>query len=264
MKKQYIYATLLLASLSLLTSCEKVIDINVNDDIGKLVIEGQINNTEQQQRFKLSRNVAFTSGNNYPAVTGATIIVRDDMQNEYLFRESAAGTYMADNFIGVPGRTYSTEIRVADQKYVAQSQMPQIVPLDSITTEVPSIGDKDKRNIKIHYKDPADQENQYRFIIYVNNKQTQDLLTINDKFNNGKEVSLTVYLDDKDLKLYPGDNIRVEMQCIDKAMYTYWSSLMQQSGGRGITPSNPPTNISPTVLGFFSAFTTSTKDTVVK
>lgn len=265
MKKQYIYAfTLAFASLSLLTACEKVIDIDVNDDTGKLVIEGQINNTQQQQAFKLSRNVSFTSGNSYPAVTGATIIVRDDNKNEYLFRESTAGTYIANDFIGIPGRTYTTEVRVADQKYVAQSQMPQAVLLDSVTTEIPSIGDKDKRNIKIHYKDPADQENQYRFIIYVNNKQTQDILTIDDKFNNGKEVSLTIYLDDKDLKIHPGDNIRVEMQCIDKAMYTYWSSLMQQSGGGGITPSNPPTNISPTVLGYFSAFTTSTKNTVVK
>jgi len=267
MKKYSTYTyPLVFAFLCLLTACEKVIDIKVNDDTGKLVIEGQINNTTAQQEFKLSRNVSFSSGNNYPPVTGATIIVHDDAKNEYVFRESVnkAGTYIAKDFTGIPGRTYNMEVRVEDQKYVAQSQMPQVVLLDSIITEKPQFGEKDTRNIKVYYKDPADQENQYRFIVFVNDKQTKDILIANDDFNNGNQVSLTIYLNsDDDLKLYPGDKIRVEMQCIDKAMHKYWYSLMQQSGGGGITPSNPPTNISPTVLGYFSAFTTSTKNTVV-
>lgn len=262
--KKYSTYPLIFAFLCLLTACEKVIDIKVNDDTGKLVIEGQINNSTTQQEFKLTRNVSFSSGNSYPAVTGATIIVHDDSQNEYVFREGTAGTYVAKDFTGIPGKTYRMEVRVADQNYTAQSQMPQIVLLDSIVTEMPQFGDKDTRNIKVYYKDPADQENQYRFVVFVNDKQTKDILATNDDFNNGNQVSLTIYLNDEDLKIYPGDKIRVEMQCIDKAMYKYWYSLMQQSGGGGITPSNPPTNISPTVLGYFSAFTTSTKNTVVK
>ncbi|HEX3384292.1 MAG TPA: DUF4249 domain-containing protein, partial [Mucilaginibacter sp.] len=59
----------------------------------------------------------------------------------------------------------------------------------------------------------------------------------------------------------------VEMQCIDKPIYTYWYSLMQlqvNNPGGQVAPSNPPTNISPTTLGYFSAHTTQTMTLVVK
>ncbi|ULT26048.1 hypothetical protein KUH03_03495 [Sphingobacterium sp. E70] len=49
------------------------------------------------------------------------------------------------------------------------------------------------------------------------------------------------------------------MLCVDKTVYNYWYSLMQQSANSGVTPSNPPTNISPVTLGYFSAHTFSTK-----
>jgi hypothetical protein len=57
------------------------------------------------------------------------------------------------------------------------------------------------------------------------------------------------------------------MQCIDKPVYTYWFTLMQQGDngpGGGVTPADPPSNITPTVLGYFSAHTTQSKTIVVK
>lgn len=83
--KTYIPYSLILILSILATSCEKVIDIQVHDDIDKLVIEGIINNTEAQQEIKLSKNIAFSDHNNYPAVSGAIVIVRDDEKmNMYL------------------------------------------------------------------------------------------------------------------------------------------------------------------------------------
>jgi len=84
MKKYMVYSLVLLTSV-FATSCEKVIDINVNDEIGRLVMEGIITDTTSQQEIKLSRNIAFSEVNNYPAVSGAIVIVRDDQKNEYLF-----------------------------------------------------------------------------------------------------------------------------------------------------------------------------------
>ncbi|WP_104381092.1 DUF4249 domain-containing protein [Sphingobacterium sp. HMA12] len=245
----------------LISSCEKVIDIHVNDEVGRLVIEGAINNTASQQEIKLSRNAAFSGGNNYPAVTGATVIVRNQKQQEYTFVETESGTYKAQQFAGIPGETYTMEVRIDQEKYQATSQMPQIVTLDSVSVENPKFGDKEKRNIKVFYKDPADQINQYRFVVFLNDKQLKDIYAVNDDFNNGNEISLTLRPDDVDM--FPGDRIRVEMLCVDKTVYNYWYSLMQQSANSGVTPSNPPTNISPVALGYFSAHTFSTKSVQV-
>ena len=89
----------------------------------------------------------------------------------------------------------------------------------------------------------------------------KDIYTVNDDFNNGNKINLTLRPDDLDI--FPSDRIRVEMLCVDKTVYNYWYSLMQQSANSGVTPSNPPTNISPTTLGCFSAHTFSTKSVQV-
>lgn len=255
--KHIIVISSILILTTFISSCEKVIDIQVNDEVGRLVIEGVINNTTTEQEIKLSRNTAFSGGNNYPAVSGATVLVRDQNQNEYTFVETAAGTYKAQQLTGIPGETYTMEVRVDQDKYQATSRMPQIVSLDSIAVEKPKFGDKEKRNIKVFYKDPADQINQYRFIVFLNDKQLKDIYAVNDDFNNGNDINLTLRPDDVDI--FPGDHIRVEMLCVDKTVYNYWYSLMQQSANSGVTPSNPPTNISPATLGYFSAHTFSTK-----
>lgn len=117
--------------------------------------------------------------------------------------------------------------------------MPQVVNLDSIAAEKPKFGEKDTRNIKVFYQDPKDQINQYRFVLFVNDKQIKDIYAVNDDFNNGNQVSVTLR-PNEDVDINSGDKIRVEMIGIDKNIYQYWYSLMQQSAGAGITPSNPP------------------------
>ena len=75
-------------------------------------------------------------------------------------------------------------------------------------------------------------------------------------FQDGRYVSLDLL--ENDIDIYPADTVKVEMQCIDKPVYTYWFTLMQQSTegpGGGVTPANPPSNITPLTLGYFSAHT---------
>jgi len=70
-----------------------------------------------------------------------------------------------------------------------------------------------------------------------------------------------------DKGIFSGDTVTVEMQCIDLPVYTYWETLMQEQSngpGGGVTPSNPPTNITPATLGYFSAHTTQSQTIIVK
>ncbi|MBB6273838.1 hypothetical protein HDF26_004311 [Pedobacter cryoconitis] len=71
----------------------------------------------------------------------------------------------------------------------------------------------------------------------------------------------------QDIDIYANDKVTVELQCIDKPVYTYWLTLMQQGNpgpGGGVTPCNPPTNISPETLGYFSAHKTQTISIIAK
>jgi len=265
MKNIKIYLAVLIITVTVV-SCTKVIDLTLANDSGKLVIEANITNINGPQYIVLSRNVAFTSTNTFPPVTGATVTVTDDEGNTYPFSEGPKGTYTAIQMAGIAGRTYKMTVVTGGITYSATSVMPASVPLDSVTSKNNDFNTKNNRKeITVHLQDPPGVANQYRFVLWVNNVQVNTIFAYDDEFTNGRYVNGDLVENATDI--YPGDSVRVEMQCIDKPIFTYWVTLMDQqldSPGGGVAPSNPPTNISPTCLGYFSAHTTQTESIIVK
>jgi len=264
--KNTIFYIAVLFVICLAGACTKIIDLKLGNDTGKLVIEGNITNVAGPQYILLSDNVPFTNTNTYPPVSGATVSVTDNNGNNYPFIESPAGTYSTSTLTGIPGNTYTMHVSTNGSAYTAVSTMPAVVTLDSISDQNAIFGGKNnKKEITIHYQDPAGIANQYRFVMYVNNVQVNHIFAYDDQFIDGRYVNLV--LNENDIDIYAGDTVTVEMQCIDKNVYTYWSTLMQQSQngpGGGVTPSNPPTNITPVSLGYFSAHTTDSKTIIVQ
>ena len=251
---------------TILFSCQKVIDLNLGNNSGLLVIEGNITDQLGPQYIKLSTNVNFTSTNTYPPVTGAAVVVTDSKGNTYNFQEGPAGTYFNENIQGLADTTYTMYVTTSGKTYTAVSKMPKAVSLDSITSKTDNFfSKKNQRQIAIHFQDPFNETNQYRFLMFVNNVQVKRIFALNDNFTDGRYVNLD--LQENDIDVLVGDTVRVEMQNIDKNMYTYWYTLQQQKingPGGGVTPSNPPSNITPATLGYFSAHTLESKTIVVK
>jgi len=266
MKKIGLKYFLIIATIASLASCKKVIDLNLGNVSGELVIEGNITNVPGPQYVTLSRNVPFTNPNVYPAVTGATVSIADDRGNNYPMTEGPAGTYSIPNAFGFGSRTYTLTVVADGKTYTAKSKMPGVTKLDSITDKPnyfnASSGEK---LITVHFQDVAAIQNQYRFVMTVNKAQVNAVFAFDDEFIDGKYVDLD--LQQNDIKIHAKDTVTVEMQCIDRPVYTYWFSLAQQqfnNPGGQVAPSNPPTNITPTTLGYFSAHTTQTLTLVVK
>jgi hypothetical protein len=253
----------------ILSSCEKVVDLDLRNDTGELVIEAAINDQTGIQTIRLSENVPLSTTNTYPPVTGAVVNISDNSGNSYVFTESAAGVYTSNSIIGIPGQTYQLSVVTKDGTFKASSTMPSLVKLDSLTSRKDIFeSDEDNRIISVHYQDPAAVSNQYRFVVYINDVLVKRVLVNDDQFSNGRNVTYDLELDDDDIKVAPSDKVTVEMQCIDKPVFTYWHSLaaQQTSDGPGgsVTPSNPPTNIMLKSLGYFSAHTTEKKTIMIK
>lgn len=262
---------LLLIILTILTSCTKVIDLKLGNNTGKLVIEGNLTNVTGLQTIKLSQNVSVSATNTFPPVTGATVTVNDPAGRNYTFIEGPAGSYTNSSLTGTAGNSYTMMVIADAKNYQASSVMPTAVVLDSLTyKDEPVNTSKHKKVLTVHYLDPAGITNQYRFIIWINNIQVKTIYAFNDDFNDGRYVSLDLRVrdnDDTDYGVYAGDKVTVEMQCLDKTIYTYWYTLMQQASngpGGGVTPVDPPSNITPTVLGYFSAHTTQSQTIIIK
>lgn len=253
-----------------MSACTKVIDLKLDDASGKLVIEGNLTNIVGPQTVKLTTNVPFTNTNTYPAVTGATVSIQGPTGESYPLVEGPAGTYTENSLTGISGSSYTLTVKSGGQTYTAGSTMPVQVTLDSLTdkdgsTEHTGGGtSKIKKVITAHFHDPASIKNYYLFLMSVNGVAVQKIFAYDDNLTNGSNVGAD--LRQNDIDVYVGDTVEVQMLCIDKPIYTYWLALQQQQAhgpSGGTAPANPPTNISPATLGYFSAHTMQTKTIIV-
>jgi len=259
--KRFIYISVLFVGCLVWSSCEKVIDVKLDTAPNQMVIEGNITDQNEAQLIKISQSVPYTDKNVFPAVKGAKVTVTDDIGHLWTFEEREPGSYSSAPFKGISGRTYSLKVNVSSTEYVASSTMPERVHMDSLSLKVFTFGGNDVKQLQVHYHDPAAEVNQYRWIMKIDNIQTKRVFVGNDRFTNGNNVAeLLYYSKDNDNKeLLGGDEVQVEMQCIDKAVYNYWFTLSEQTKngpGGGVTPGNPPSNINHNALGYFSAHTT--------
>jgi hypothetical protein len=255
------YLLLLACSLAFI-SCQKVIDIDVNTSPSQLVIEGNISNIRDVQIVKISRSVAYTNTNTYPAVSGATVKVADNAGNSWTFNETAPGTYSSAPLRGQTGRTYTLTVSVDGKSYTGASVMPPPVKVDSLTLTTITFGSTTRKLVAVNFTDPRGVENQYRYIMHINGKQSNRIYVDDDRLTDGNVIKEELYPDtnddDDDDDLKSGDKVDVEVQNIDKNIFNYWFSLRQQrrgGPGGGVTPGNPTSNLSNGALGYFSAHT---------
>jgi len=242
-----------------LASCEKEIDIDLNDSDPQIVIEGAITDQPGPYFVAISRSVIFSIPNNYPPVSGASVTITDNGGNTDVLTEVQAGLYQTNTTVGVPGKTYNLNISIDQIDYYATSTMPQKVDLDSLQFE-PWLGPNSESNYVALpvFTDPATLGNNYRFLMTINGVKDKRYYVYNDIIGNGLINSRPIFSPDIDLNL--DDTVEFEMRCIDVATYVYFNTLSQLSGGgMGVTPANPPNNITGgRALGIFSAYTTQT------
>lgn len=248
----------------LLTGCEKVIELDLNESETKLVIEGYITNEPGPYFVKLSKSVRFDAASQYPVVTNAQVIITDNTGIKDTLVNLGNGSYRTVKTVGLPGRTYGLSVVADGNTYTASSTMPATVALDSLRNNKFNLAGTVQNTIIPVYTDPVTLGNNYRFLLYVNNVLDKTYLVWNDNAGNGVVNQRPFFTNDIELKK---DNlVRVEMQCVDATVYNYFFTLLQAQGGGpggGTTPSNPPNGITGNALGIFSAHTVQVKTTIV-
>jgi hypothetical protein len=265
MKKLHLIYALAIASM-LFVSCEKVVDLDLNDNNATLVIEGNITNDIAPFYVTLSKTVPFGQNSIYPAVTNAVVVINDNSGNKDTLTHIGNGKYKTNTTIGVPGRTYSLTVDTDGKIYTANSTMPELVNLDSLRNTSFTFGNTANKVVIPIYQDPIREGNNYRFIYSINGKIDQTYIQWNDNVNNGDVNQRPIFSNDPDVETKTGDVVSIEMQCIDRVVYTYYFTLAQIAGngpGGGTTPTNAPNNITGGALGLFSAHCTQTKSIVI-
>jgi len=245
-------------------SCEKVVDIDLNSSSPRIVIEGSISDSPGPYYVQLSQTVNFDQSNTFPAVTGAQIGMSDNLGNSELLFEIMPGIYKTSSMQGVPGRTYTLDVIADGKEYVAVSTMPSPVGIDSLTVQDQSFGGNRAKIINVHFQDPANIKNYYRFVEVKKGIEQKFIFLYDDRVQDGSPISSSLFADEDTLRT--GDSVRVELQGIDKGAFDYFRTMRQAGGGGGpqaASPANPVSNFTNGALGYFNAYSVKSKLIVV-
>ena len=233
-----------------LSSCKKVIKLDLGTSSPRIVIQGDIYDHQGPYSIQISKSVNFYDSSTYPAVSGATVTISDNAGHSEKLRETTPGNYLTLALQGVPGRTYTLEVIVDGQTYTASSTMPQPVDIASVYFQKSLFGNVIFPGIS--FQDPANISNYYRLIYFINNKQQNDINVTDDQLNAGKTVNYVIRPLDTDNKLIAGDVVTIWLESVDKGVYEYFRTAGRE-GGQSASPANPTSNISNGSLGYFNA-----------
>lgn len=260
MSKNIAFLVSLLALFSCFSACKKVIKLELNTASPQIVIQGNVYDHEGPYTVKIFRSVNFDVSNVYPAVTGAKVIISDNSGNSDHLTEVLPGTYITSTLNGVPGQTYTLLVKIDGQSYTASSTMPYAVEIASIYFQNSLFG-KNKYPA-INFVDPANINNYYRLIYFINNIQQQDINVTDDRLSAGETITYLIRPLDTDNKLKTGDNVTIWLETVDQGVYEYFRTAGRE-GGQSASPANPTSNISNGVLGYFNACSVRTLSAIV-
>lgn len=247
-------------------SCEEVIEIDLKDAQPEIVFEADISDTTGPYYVKISQTVGFSQNNNLYGITGAFVTISDNFGITDTLTEVSDGIYKTTNLNGIQNSSYYFNAIVNGRQFSSVSSMPVKTILDSVYTTTNSGGGFGGNNhifVVPKYHDPAGIRNFYRFILFKNGVQTEDVFVQSDENRDGLFIKQPLRTRDT---LNTGDIITLEMQCIDEKVYKYFYALslnFRRGLNQSQTPANPPTNIIGGKLGYFSAHTSQKKSIVV-
>jgi hypothetical protein len=264
MKKVILY---LAAMLTLgFTSCEEVIDYELRTSDTKLVVEGLVTDQPGPYTVRLSTTKGYLDEGRTPGVNGALVIISDNRGHTDTLRQVSEGLYQTTRLQGTPGYTYYFKAIVAGKEYTAQSYMPPVSPIDSLTFEFrkkTQMQDEGYYPV-LHFQDPAGKGNYYRWNVFVNGNLIPDELSvISDEVIDGNYGHADMFF-----AIQKGDRLKVELYGLDKPAYAFWYALQNQQNASGgpfeSTPANAPGNISGGAIGFFGASAVSVVEGVAR
>jgi hypothetical protein len=225
----------------LVSSCETVVDIDLNTMEPKLVIEAAIRwqkgTLGNVQTIKLSKTTSYYD-TQIPTVSGATIFITDASNNVFNFVESnVAGSYVCSNFTPVLNRNYMLTVNSNGTTYTATETLKSVPQIDRIE-QINNVGfTGDATEIKTYYTDNGTTQDYYLFKFKPSYTVIPIYFAQEDINFQGNQI-LGLYRSDK---LESGQNFEITLSGISRQYYNYMRILISIAGNNsGGSPFQSP------------------------
>ncbi|PKV51573.1 uncharacterized protein DUF4249 [Aquimarina sp. MAR_2010_214] len=232
------------------TSCEDVIDVDVQTAPTRLTIEASLDwekgTTGNNQIIKLSTSTPYFDTTSNTGVTGASVKVTNDTSGvEFAFTDQNNGTYTTTEFVPVLNQSYTLEVIYKGEKYSAKETLMPVVDIKEVNQSTEDGFDDEVLEVNLKFDDPKNEENYYLFRF----KEEGDLLAefedFKDEFANGNEISWYYEkeedTDTKTEEFKPGDVVNIDLYGISEGYYNYIKILIEQSEDVGLFSATPVT-----------------------
>ncbi len=249
-------------------SCEKVIEVPLDESEQQVVVEGVGRNFEGESYVLLSKTGSVYQNSGFERLSGANVTVTDQDANVIVFTEDPieAGRYMSPAaFIIQPNSTYDLNVTYEDRVMTSSSTTKSTPAIDTLTY-IPQFGGfgpgaTDTTFLVFYsFTDNGDEENFYRARVWVNGERDDNFYITTDELFNGANNTMPFFA----TTVESGDTCYVELLSMDEANYTYLFSLQSNanSGPFAAVPSNPVSNVE-NAIGYFGGFMIDTMTIVI-
>ena len=283
MKKVIYY----LLGLLCFSSCETVVDLELNEGDKTLVVESYLEFSDTADvgsaRVYLTESSNFNGNTSPNIISNATILINDT----YVLDEDpdSLGFYVSNLPIPYLGQEKFDIDIVADidgkeGNWTASNDFTNVPNIDSIyyvfKEAAPPFQDEGYY-VKIMFEDPVDEQNFYHLTVLINDTLSFELtpgtkrsLILRDEYVNGSGLNFEV----NDEPLKEGQTLKVILSSITEDTYYYYFNmytLLTETSGIGAPPPFPLNgnlvslnNNFPNALGNFQVRSTTVKEITVE
>lgn len=269
---------LALLMIVVLNSCVEEIPIETGSFQSALVVEGTITTENKIQEIFLSRTSPLGE-KDISYESDATVVVTDDLGNDYFFEEISEGKYLSINPFGaVPGRTYALEITTeAGKNYASRpSNVPVAGEIENLYAERVVFNGEDGVAILVDIEGQSNSTGYYRYnyeetykiispysfpydLVYQNGRfievrktkeericyntvESDDIILVNSATESGSSVNrkLVRFIPAEDPILAQRYSIYVQQLSISQEAFAFYETLKEFSGSGSVFSQNQP------------------------
>lgn len=127
----------LLISIVIVIGCKEVYNPDIDNPVTAISVQGMLTDKTGQASVIISKTVPYDSIDKATEVIGASVIIYDNLGNEFPLQESKYGKYIHPTLVAETGRLYHLKIITKEgDTYVSEEQsLPRSYNQDSIYVE---------------------------------------------------------------------------------------------------------------------------------
>lgn len=259
MKKIVLFSAFIISAF---VSCQKEIDIDLNESDPKMVIEANYIATDSFVRVLVSKSSSYFDVFEVNSINDAAVTIQEENGLEIPVPFVADGRYELAGFPPNYGSNYVIKVSHNGMEYRAESNLMPVLQLlpSSVQYQPESIFSEEGYWVIYRFQDFPGLGNCYKMVPTYGGKRYDKF----GEFSRGGDNLTDGNLVERPLikTFQVGDTVSLELQSINARVLEYYSQLSSSNSAFNAAVGNPDYFWSNGALGYFSAYGYST-DTVI-